>query len=360
MSQRWRVALIFLLVVVAVETALLMCQPDHSTLSSTSPSADGPRHPVPPDKVATALIGRPIYPTAIQTIAFAPDGHSILAGDGLGRMTLFDRDQKTTRQIQVHSNWVFSIRFAATGDRLLTAGGDNRVQIMQWPGLTKEGVFTGHEKDVHAASFLAGGQEVVSVGDDRVARLWSISPTVELRVLTGHSEAVTSVDVDAAGRWIATGSRDDSVRVWDGRADDAPRIFAGHSNDVMALRFLPGGERLVSTGYDGQLFVWNLANGVIARRTINSADKIFALAVDSKGETAATGGVGGIVRLWDMRGTEPIINESRRFQGEGDISSVAFSADGSEIAAGSTTGEIHIWNRTNSWMTAKLSSPFRL
>jgi len=58
--------------------------------------------------------------------AFSPDGRSLAVGDEIKRVTLWDLEKKTSRELLGHTDAVYSVAFNPRGDRLASAGKDKR------------------------------------------------------------------------------------------------------------------------------------------------------------------------------------------------------------------------------------------
>ena len=110
----------------------------------------------------------------VTTVAFSPDGKSVLAGSRDGSATLWDR---------------------ATGAEL--------------------GRFQGHNKTVNSVTFSSDGKFVLTASSDDTARLWEASSGKEIRRFAGHTGGVRSARFSPDGRFVWTGAADFTARLWD-------------------------------------------------------------------------------------------------------------------------------------------------
>ena len=160
----------------------------------------------------------------------------------------------------------------------------------------------------------------------------------------GHGAEISSGSLRFApdSKTLASGGLDGFIRLWDvaeGReraALEAPSIPVPkpargfRRAKVYALAFAPDGATLATGGDDGAVSLWDPA----APRRLGALDGhpgscIFHMQFSPDGRTLASSGMDKTVRLWDTAS-----REGRTFLEPplGDISDLAFSADGHRLA----------------------------
>ena len=305
----------------------------------------------PPDKIATMIMEKPIYPIGIHAIAFGPDGGTIAGGDGTGHLRLWEtKSGKLIHDLRAHSNWVFAITWTRDGSRIITGGGDNLIHWFDGANpTTPQRTIQIHSNDVHAVAVSRDARTMFSAGDDRQIVIWDSRPGRIRERFTAHERQIPALVLSPNQRLLASGSRDHSIKLWNARNGELRDTLIGHTGDVMALSFSPDGSLLASAGWDNTVRLWDVDEGKAVRILPVQHGRVSGVAFSPDGKHLVSssgsrlrlfeGGTGK--EIWSAEFNAEIQGPAAEKTGE-DLSMVAFSPDGQQIAAGSTTGSIYL------------------
>ena len=183
-------------------------------------------------------------------------------------------------------------------------------------------------KEIQTPAALLGvdyspdGLRVVTCGLGRDIVVWDVESSKPVLTLKGHTDDVVAVKYSPNGRYIASGGVDKALILWDALTGDLLRKNTDHIDYVRDVAFSPDSKMLASAGWDGQALVFDTFGGQ-------------RLATLKAGGTVA---VANAVQAYD---------KAKTMKGRsGNVTSVAFSPDGSELLTASGDHNLRTWNTT--------------
>jgi WD40 repeat protein len=250
-----------------------------------------------------------------------------------------------------------SLAFTSDGTVLAAAGGNTEdFNIHLWDVASGQSLdeLDGHTGIVWGVAFSQDGQRLASVSSDKTAKVWDWRNGTLLQSLDFPGEVV-SVSFSPDGQTLAVGGVDElegqiqHATIWTFSVDSwAPLLKFPEYLNITAMAYSPDGRRLVGGGTSRNVKVWRTSDGT-ALFTLNHAHQVTKVVIAPDSSTVATAtcqttvndecSQGGIW-LWDLS-TGRLINRLTGFPDV--VESVAFSAEGSSLIAGSRDGTLRIY-----------------
>ncbi|MEV0061543.1 TIR domain-containing protein [Nocardia sp. NPDC050718] len=265
----------------------------------------------------------------------------------------FLQDQPAMGESFRTANPTIGVSFGPAGDRILTGG----VEMRLWDVRTGSRIDRTFEPQPVALRpvFSPDGRRIAGTTMEGAVQIWDVeSGKAAGPPLVGFQGVVNGVVFAPDGRSVAACGADGVIRWWDldsGRAE----VFTGHEGEVSSVAFSPDGRRMVSGGQDTTVRIWNVESPTeppqVLRRHTRPVSSVGwspdgrLIASGSSGSAKAAElapDLGAALLLWDADSGrligDPLVGH------EGQITSVAFSPDSTELASGATDTTIRLWN----------------
>ncbi|KAK7739131.1 WD40 repeat-like protein [Cytospora paraplurivora] len=325
---------------------------------------------------------------------FSPDGNILVTVGSDRRIQLYDgKTGEPTKQIGegVHTGSIFAVSWAKDSKRFVTASADQSVRV--WDVESGENVQT----------WKLGQEGALNVGDQQVGVAWprddliiSLSLDGDLsyltegnptptRVVQGHNKSITALSVGSDGKSkdLYTGSFEGRILHWD-IEKGVGAVVDGQTHTSQVAQLASTSGQAFSVGWDDTLRTIdesaNTFTGSSAKLSAQpkgvaaSDDRIVVatasgIAVYSKdqlvgelatnytptalaaaGPTVAVGD-GNDVRIYKLDSGNKLSEIEILKQSTAQISTLAFSKDGSHLAAGNAQGKIFAF-KTSDWSLA--------
>ncbi|MCA2733579.1 MAG: hypothetical protein IM470_06640 [Microcystis sp. M158S2] len=272
----------------------------------------------------------------VTSVAFAPDGKSLLTGSWDKTAKLWSIDGKLLQTFQGHQAYVNSVAFSPDGKSLLTGSWDKTAKLWSINGKLLQ-TFQGHQSTVYSVAFSPDGKSLLTGSWDKTAKLWSIDGKL-LQTFQGHQDSVSSVAFAPDGKIVLTGSKDKTAKLWsiDGRL---LQTFQGHQDSVTSVAFAPDGKRLLTGSIDKTAKLWSI-DGKLLQTFQAHQYAVTSAAFAPDGKSLLTGSWDKTAKLWSIDG-----KLLQTFQVHQDfVNSFAFNPDGKSLLTGSWDKTAKLWS----------------
>jgi WD40 repeat protein/tRNA A-37 threonylcarbamoyl transferase component Bud32 len=287
-----------------------------------------------------------------NTMAFSPDGKTVLTGclDG-ARLWSADTGKELIPCLR-HQNWVRAVAFSPDGKTILTGSDDWTARL--WSAATGKELTPPlrHQRRINALAFSPDGKVVVTASQDGTARLWSAATGKQLTPALRHQGWVQAVAFGPDGKTVLTGSDDQTARLWSMASGKELTPPLRHSGWVRAVAFSPDGKTIL-TGSDKTARLWSATTGKVLTPALPEVPGAITVAVFSPdGNAVLVCGLGCMARLYSATTGKAVTPPFPH----GRSSVAAFSPDGKVVLTGSSDGTARFWSATTG---SELGPPLR-
>jgi WD40 repeat protein/tRNA A-37 threonylcarbamoyl transferase component Bud32 len=292
----------------------------------------------------------------VLSVAFAPSGTTLAAGDASGLIHLWNTaSKKRTALTDPNGEGVNALAFAASGSTL--AAGDQNGSVYLWNTTAKTLTATltapkpgsaigGLPTMVSTVAFSPDGTTLAVADVYGDTYLWNTATGTVNAILAdpGNAGSVDSLAFAPDGTTLATGNFAGNVSLWNTTTGKLIATLTDPDGaDVQSVAFAPHGTTLAAGGELGTTYLWNTATGKVTASLANpaGAPMVDSVAFAPRGAVLAVGGDDGSTSFWNT-GSRKLI---ATFTGPGTegATSVAFSPSGTVTAAGDKNGSIYLW-----------------
>jgi len=229
----------------------------------------------------------------VRSVAFSPDGKSIVSGSQDEDTTMKLWDVETGKEIKTFTDrtWIIQlgpVAFSPDGKSIVTGSTRDNFLIL-WDVETGKCIigtdfFIKVPVSVHSSgtiffntvntlAFSPDGKTFISgaklfykatVPQHAALKLWDASNAKLIKTFYIGAPSIYSVSFSPDGKTIISGF-DQEVKLWDVESSEVIKTFSGHSKTVRSVAFSPDGQTFISGSSDNTIKLWDVESGKIIR-----------------------------------------------------------------------------------------------
>jgi WD40 repeat protein len=264
------------------------------------------------------------------TVAFGPDGKTLLVGHPDGNVRRWDvQTGQLLATIPAPPRSIFSLALSKDGKYL--AAGSLTKSVRLWEADTGRLLHTlaGHENNVQAVAFHPKGKTLASAGLDGKIKYWNVETgALEKEFAASQHVGVSTLAFGPDGKLLASGGL--AVRLWDAERGQPHLTVPGHLGALTSVAWSRDGRVVLTGGEDGTIKLWNPATQTVQETFDLRQGSVQALAISPDGATLAALDDRTGIQRWNLA------TKRRPLRIEADIvstGSFAWSPDGRWLAA---------------------------
>lgn len=260
-------------------------------------------------------------PRSIETIAFSPDGKTLVSGDSGGEVQVWDISTTKLRTTFRGPERIRDTVSAVSTDGITLANEQNG-QIRLWKfsiNTTEEPIIIDTKSDskLRYSDVMALSPDATRLATTssrgyaiHPIQIWDANTGELLFTLEAQMRGIHTLAFSPDSKTLASGDTGNTMRLWDMNTGTSRATFKISTSSFHALTFSPNGKLLASGSYDGKVRLWDATvkkreglstfGGYTAMLTIRGhKNRVSALAFSPDGKTLITAGRSGSIRVWD-------------------------------------------------------------
>ena len=300
----------------------------------------------------------------IKDIKFVPDGTQFIVAASTGIWLYDAQTGAEIARLNEKPRNIKTIAFSPDGKTLISSDSEGEVQIWDISTAKRHSTLRGPQKITNAVSVASADGITLANEQRRHIRLWKFRPNTTEPIVTdtnsdskfGYGTVVMTLSPDAT-RLAATSSDGHEIYpiwLWDVNTGELLFTLEGHTRWIRALAFSPDSKTLASGDGGNTIRLWDMDTRT-PRATFKISEGGFhTLTLSPNGKLLASGSNDGRVRLWDATvkkqagwSTFGKYVPTLTLRGHKNrVSALAFSPDGKTLITGSHDGSIRAWDTT--------------
>jgi WD40 repeat protein len=191
-------------------------------------------------------------------------------------------------------------------------------------------------------AFSARGERLAGISPKGGIRVWTVPDWKELPKIQVEADWVLFA---RDGETLLSGAANAEITQWRTATGERVGIFSPDSAGEPRASISPDGRFLATaTGDTDRVRLWDVATRHEIARFKGGADSVISVAFSADGKTVAAGTFDGVIQLWNVASGQQagILQGHITF-----VNSLAFSPDGSALVSGGMDNTLRLWKAAN-------------
>lgn len=260
----------------------------------------------------------------------------------------------TPRVVFAHRDTVRRLVFSHDGSTLVSCSNDGTTKLWNTADLQLRNVIGKEDERVmHAAVITSDDRTLITGGEDGRIRFWDMETGKQLKVLSQRGGAIHWLALSGSGRVLASVSSEGILALRRMPGAELEHLISANKGPLYRVDLTNSGRTAVVAGRDTTLAFWSVANAALLEKTDDPNLWVRAVAYSPDNRYVAAGGTGKVVTV---RGPLDLA-ELRHLPTSSAIRDLAFSRDGSLLAAAVQDGTVKIWQHPSGQPCHDLEGP---
>jgi WD40 repeat protein len=249
----------------------------------------------------------------VSGVKFSSSGKKIACIEEMGNLLIFDYSTTTPsliKSLNTVTSGAFALDFSDDGTKVAVGAVGSKLLIFDIASGSIIHNITAHSTWVQGVDW--SGSKIATGGNDNLVKLWDSAGNY-IRSFIGHTGAVLSVQFSKDGTKIISASADNSIKLWDVATGTLIQSYAGHTDDVLQARISEDGTKIVSGGKDAKIKIWNTSSGAnLMTFARTGSGVVYSVDFSNNGKFICAGTSNGDVQLWDITKATAILEQATR------------------------------------------------
>jgi len=278
----------------------------------------------------------------VLALAFNAEGRE-LAASGYHEVTIWQTNGSLARRIGNVAERTYSVAYSPDGSLLAVAGGTpgqlGEVKLFRPLDGTLVRELGPFADVAYRAVFNPAGNKLAVGGADRSIRVFDVASGKQEVLIEDHADWVVGLCWSSDGAKLASGSRDKTSKLFNAANGESLTTYSGQGEQIFSVAMSADNKLVLTAGADKKIHAWNPDDGAKKGEVAGFGREVFGIAIHQ--DKLFSCSADKTVQQHLVTGLKHV----RTYSGHTDaVYAVAFHPATGQLASGSFSGEVRIWN----------------